>query len=278
VGVSRSFFLRGFSFPHTYTNTHPTLCSRTTEHVLDEILLDLSPTEIGLLAYVYDQKYKPKNKPSLKKAVLGDLSGDVQKCECYSCLIVLNSRICDTRTTTVRGRAHFEFNSLSPSPRLPFCSVFIGVSWGCGLWPRDDPEEPGLRLAQRLLPALSGVRVVSGAETEFEYKLFSTTLTLPRLQYTRSSLITSATCGRISRSQARCLRLPLLRPPALVEAPRRSPRHLRRCSRTTPNSWWRKTWRSCIAVGRVSWGLVRCAFEQNTEANQMLTRALETVP
>jgi hypothetical protein len=134
VGVSRSPLLRGFSFPHTYTNTHPTLCSRTTEHVLDEILLDLSPTEIGLLAYVYDQKYKPKNKPSLKKAVLGDLSGDVQRCECYSCLIVLNSRMCDTRATAIRGRAHFEFefefNSLSPSPRLPFRSVFMGASWG----------------------------------------------------------------------------------------------------------------------------------------------------
>ncbi|KAJ7738760.1 hypothetical protein B0H16DRAFT_89889 [Mycena metata] len=47
----------------------------TKEYILDEIILDLTPSDVGLLAYVYEQKYGH----SLLKAVQGDLSGNVMK-------------------------------------------------------------------------------------------------------------------------------------------------------------------------------------------------------
>ncbi|KAJ7184739.1 hypothetical protein C8R46DRAFT_1065022 [Mycena filopes] len=47
----------------------------TKEDVLNEIILDLTPSDVGLLAYVYEQKYKT----TLLKAVRGDLSGGVEK-------------------------------------------------------------------------------------------------------------------------------------------------------------------------------------------------------
>ncbi|KAK7036152.1 Annexin A4 [Favolaschia claudopus] len=45
----------------------------TDESLLDEILVDLTPSDVSLLAYVYEQRYK---KPLLR-AVQGDLSGDI---------------------------------------------------------------------------------------------------------------------------------------------------------------------------------------------------------
>jgi len=47
----------------------------TKESLLDELLLDLTPSDVNLLAYVYEQKYKV----SLLKAVQDDLSGNVRK-------------------------------------------------------------------------------------------------------------------------------------------------------------------------------------------------------
>ncbi|KAF7354032.1 Annexin A4 [Mycena venus] len=47
----------------------------TKESLLDELILDLSPTDVGHLAYVYEQKYKV----GLLQAVQGDLSGNVRK-------------------------------------------------------------------------------------------------------------------------------------------------------------------------------------------------------
>ncbi|KAJ7149709.1 hypothetical protein C8R46DRAFT_1358766 [Mycena filopes] len=47
----------------------------TKEDVLNEIILDLTPSDVGLLAYAYEQKYHE----TLLKAVRGDLSGGVEK-------------------------------------------------------------------------------------------------------------------------------------------------------------------------------------------------------
>ncbi|KAJ6566865.1 hypothetical protein B0H19DRAFT_1138766 [Mycena capillaripes] len=47
----------------------------TKEDILDEIILDLSPSDVGLLAYVYEQKYKTR----LSAEVGNDLSGNVKK-------------------------------------------------------------------------------------------------------------------------------------------------------------------------------------------------------